>query len=133
MRSVAQAEMVLGKRALLRGLLSLPLLLILLLFTAFALERGWLAQGREGAACAACLLIGAFASGKAASGSAAQNKLLYALVGEAPLLLFTVILGILTKDAAPFNMSVLIDFLILIFGAFLSVILSVRGRRKKRR
>ena len=121
------------RKTLVLGLTFIPLYLVFLFLLSVLLEREFLGQGREAVWCAALLFVTAVIGGWLSAKRAAQKKLLFGLLGDADLAVFLLFLGVFTKNSSVFNISVLYDFIALIFGGLLGSICASGHHRRRRK
>lgn len=120
-------------RAVIRGFIAVPLLMLFLLGVAFAESKGWLQQGREGLAIFICMFVAAFIAGRCGARGIRTQKLCHSLCAELGLVLFNLLLGLFTKESPFFNMLLLWSAITVLFGAFLSAALVPRITRSARK
>ena len=117
-----------------RGIIAVPVFLILLLLIAFAESNAWLPQGREVLYIFICLFAAALAAGISGTKGIRSKRICYSLFAELALLIFVLLLGLFTKESSFFNMLLFWSAITILSGAFLSAaLLPGRGKKPSRR
>lgn len=118
-------------KCVLCGVFGVLLFLALIFLSALLSERHTILIDPKAPTAKACLFISALACGWMGSRAGERARFFHALSCEAPLFVFTIVIALLSGSSASF-LSLAVDFVILLFGAFAGT-LSVGGKRRKRR
>lgn len=121
------------RRACAAGLTGVALALILMFAAALCMEHLILPQGSALPAGKIILFLSALCAAYLACVKGEGNRAARAGISAAVLLIFVVFAAVLTKNSSVFNMSLLWNFLCVICGAALGLLVTARRPKRRRR
>ena len=121
------------RRACAAGLTGVALALILMFAAALCMEQLILPQGSALPAGKIILFLSALCAAYLACVNGEGNRAARAGISAAVLLIFVVFAAVLTKNSSVFNMSLLWNFLCVICGAALGLLVTARRPKRRRR
>lgn len=121
------------RRACVAGAIGVALAFILLIVAALCMERLLLPQSSTVLVGKIVLLLSAFCAAYLACVKGEGSRAARAGVSAAVLLVFVLLAAVVTKTSSVFNLSLLWNFLCVISGAGLGLILTVRRPKRRRR
>ena len=121
------------RRACAAGVIGVALALILMFTAAVCMEHLILPQSSALLAGKMILLLSALCAAYLACVKGEGSRAVRAGISAAVLLIFVVFAAVLTKNSSVFNMSLLWNFLCVICGAALGLLLTARRPKRRRR
>ena len=132
-KTVNKSEWVMLRRACAAGLIGAALAVVLLMAAALCMENLILPQSSASPVGRIVLILSALCAAYLSCVKGEGSRAARAGVSAATLLVFVVFAAVLTETSSVFNMSLLWNFLCVICGAALGLILAARRPKRRRR
>lgn len=132
-KTVNKSELDPLRRACVAGAIGVALAVILMFVAALCMERLLLPQSGAVPVGKIILFLSAFCAAYLACVKGEGSRAARAGVSAAVLLVFVLLAAVLTRSSSVFNMSLLWNFLCVISGAALGMILTARRPKRRRR
>ena len=121
------------KRACIAGAAGAAITLLLTFALALCSSRMLLPQGREGVLVRAALFLASVCSALMACRKQSANRAACAAISGGVILAFVLILAVIAKNSSVINISLLFNFLCVIFGVLLGCLLTVKPKKRRKR